>query len=187
MIWLLLSISLALKAEKSGLSFETEQLSFTVQDSLWHLEGEFGFLNSSPQKVRKTIVFPVLEDSLQSRAMCISVSVSTGDDNIPLPVYDIGPKGFCFSLQMPPESFQIIRIRYRQKLRAKQASYVLLSALSWGKALAYGSYELSLPQDLRLIKHPFGKPAFRQTEGKNVYYWEFYDFMPEEDFELVWD
>lgn len=185
LIWLVLSICLLLQAETSGLSFETEQLSFTLQDSLWYFEGDFGFFNSSPQKLKQTILFPVLEDSLQSRAL--HVTVTAGEDNSLLPVYNIGPKGFCFALEMQPESFQIIRICYRQKLKAKQASYVLLTTLSWGKALAYGSYRVSLPQDVKLIRYPFGEPAVKQIDGKNVYYWEFYDFLPQGDFELAWD
>ncbi len=185
LIWLLTNILTPLAAQPSGLSFETEQLCFSVQDSLWVFDGRFGFLNDSAMKVEQAIFFPVIQDSLQSHAQDVSVVI--GEDERPLPVYQIGPQGFWFQLKMKPKSFETVRIRYRQELRARQGFYVLLSALSWNKPISYASYALRVPPQTRVLHYPFENPVHSTDGDWDIYFWEFYDFVPDLNFEAAWD
>lgn len=175
----------SLQARQRGLSFETEQLSFTVQDSLWLFDGDFGFYNSSSQALDQAIYFPVPANETQSQAT--EVSVVMGEQQQILPVHGISPEGFWFQLTLPPQSFETVRIRYRQVFQGDRASYVLLSALTWGKPLPYASYRLRLPQGSTLLHLPFADPKISAQDGWDIYYWEFYDFVPEADFEAGWE
>lgn len=174
-----------LQAQSSRPGFETEQLSFTVQDSLWLFDGDFGFYNSGNQELDQAIYFPVPSNETQGQAMGVNVVI--GEQQQSLPVYKIGPQGFWFQLSMQPQSYETVRIRYQQILQANQASYVLLSALSWGKPLAYASYRLQLPKGSRLLHYPFSDPEFSTENEWDIYYWEFYDFVPKTNFEAAWE
>ncbi|MCB5253152.1 MAG: hypothetical protein LHW51_09290 [Candidatus Cloacimonetes bacterium] len=174
-----------LPAQGRGLSFETEQLSFTVQDSLWLFEGDFGFYNSGTKALQQAIFFPVPANEKQSRAMQVSVSIEEQQKSFA--VSEISPQGFWFQLSMQPQSYETIRIRYQQSLQGSQASYVLLSALTWGKPLAYASYSLRLPQGSKLLHYPFANPEQSTQDEWDIYYWQFYDFVPEVNFEAEWE
>ncbi|MCB5272053.1 MAG: hypothetical protein LHW56_09445 [Candidatus Cloacimonetes bacterium] len=174
-----------LQARESGLSFETEQLVFTVRDSLWLFDGDFGFYNSGTQELEQAIYFPVPANETQSPAT--NVNVVIGEHQQSLPVFGASPQGFWFQLSMQPQSYETVRIRYQQALQANQASYVLLSALTWGKPLAYASYSLHLPKGARLLHYPFEDPQISAQDGWDIYYWEFYKFVPEVNFEATWE
>ena len=184
LICLWLMFSAPLQARESGLSFETEQLSFTVQDSLWLFDGDFGFYHSGSQALEQAIYFPVPANETQSQANQVSVVIGEQQS---LPVYGTSPQGFWFQLSMQPQSYETVRIRYQQVLHANQASYVLLTALTWGKPLAYASYSLHLPKGARLLHYPFVEPEISVQDGEDIYYWEFYEFVPEVNFEAAWE
>ncbi|MCB5266174.1 MAG: hypothetical protein LHW41_08070 [Candidatus Cloacimonetes bacterium] len=175
---------MSLQGKSSGLSFETEQLSFTVQDSLWLFDGDFGFYHSGSQALEQAIYFPVPANETQSQANQVSVVIGEQQS---LPVFGASPQGFWFQLFMQPQSYETVRIRYQQVLQANKASYVLLSALTWGKPLAYASYSLHLPEGARLLHYPFADPEISAQDGGDIYYWEFYDFVPEANFEATWE
>ncbi|MCB5261391.1 MAG: hypothetical protein M0Q16_02190 [Candidatus Cloacimonetes bacterium] len=177
--------SAPLQARASGLSFETEQLVFTVQDSLWLFDGDFGFYNSGLRELDQAIYFPVPANETQSPADQVSVVI--GEQQQSLPVFGVSPQGFWFQLSMQPQSYETVRIRYQQVLRENMASYVLLTALTWGKPLAYASYSLHLPKGARLLHSPFAEPEISAQDGWNSYYWEFYGFVPEANFEAGWE
>lgn len=174
-----------LQARESGLSFETEQLVFTVQDSLWLFDGDFGFYNSGLQALEQAIYFPVPANETQNPANQVSVVI--GEEQRSLPVFGVSPQGFWFQLSMQPQSYETVRIHYQQVLHEDQAYYVLLSALTWGKPLAYASYSLHLPEGVRLLHYPFADPKTSTQDGEDIYYWEFYDFVPEVNFEAAWE
>lgn len=185
LICLWVSFSAPLQARESGLSFETEQLVFTVQDSLWLFDGDFGFYHSGSQALEQAIYFPVPSNETQKPANHVSVAI--GEEQRSLPVFGVSPQGFWFQLSMQPQSYETVRIRYQQVLCENKASYVLLSALTWGKPLAYASYSLHLPEGARLLHYPFADPQISAQDGEDIYFWEFYEFVPEANFETAWE
>ncbi len=171
-------------AQSAGLAFETEELVFVVEDDAWIFEGDFIFSNCTNDSLRQDVFFPVIQDEYQSEALDIEVLWSSQSES--LSFTELAGRGFRFCLTMPPKSSDILRIRYRQELAEHRASYVLKTARSWSRPLAYGSYTLWLPEKAELIACPFDDPQRITKDGKDGYFWEFYDFIPDSDFEIVW-
>ena len=165
-------------------SFETEQLVFWLEPGKWRMEGDYGFVNFSSDPIRQAILFPIPSDSLQS--MAYDISVTLGSDHKPLQITSVNEQGFWFDLVLPEFSFDTVHIGYSQRLYGNSASYILLSALAWGKPLRYVSYTLHADPILQFESLPFSNPEESVTEGMNTYQWDFFDFVPKTNFDVRW-
>jgi len=169
----------------SYIAFEVEQLNFELSDSLMVFDGLFTFSNLSALREIQDIYFPVLVDNDQ--AYFDSLTVTWTDSGYPLPALK-QKGGFWFTIDMPERSVETIRIRYQQRLFSKQAKYIVLTANSWAKALAYASYRVSLPQGKKIVHYPFDIPKVAILEdGRQILSWEFHDFIPSRDFFIEWE
>ncbi len=169
----------------SYIAFEMEQLSFELSDSLMIFDGLFSFSNLSALREKDEIYFPIIVDNDQ--AMYDSLFVTWEETGYPVPTRRL-EGGFWFTLELPGRSIDTIRIRYRQKLNGKQAKYILLSANSWAKALAYASYRVSLPQGSKVKHYPFEDRVEAQLiDGRLVWTWHVHDFVPKKDFYIEWE
>ncbi|MCB5295145.1 MAG: hypothetical protein LHW52_01205 [Candidatus Cloacimonetes bacterium] len=169
----------------SYISFEIEQLTFDLSDSLMVFDGLFTFSNLSALPEIEDIYFPILVDNEQAYFDSLSVIWTSSG----YPLRTIKQKGgFWFTLEMPDRSMETVRIRYQQKLLHKQAKYIVTTANSWAKALVYASYEVRLPEGKKVIHYPFDTPKEATlAEGKQVMSWEFHDFVPQRDLFIQWE
>ncbi|HPF09542.1 MAG: hypothetical protein PHU99_07265 [Candidatus Cloacimonetes bacterium] len=164
-------------------NFETEQLVFTLSDSLLVFEGVFGFSNLSNEEIRQSIFFPIPFNDTQM--IHEKASVTWENSGEALMTKSIDP-GLWFGLDLPARSMKLVRISYQQKLKARRAQYVLLTALDWPTPLAYASYEVILPPGSTITRHPFAIGDMKVTEQGSCF-WEYYDFRPQEDFLIEWE
>lgn len=168
---------------KARPNFDTEQLVFTLSDSLLVFEGVFGFSNLSNEEVRQSIFFPIPFD--ESQMIYEDASVTWEDSGEALMTKNMDP-GLWFGLDLPARSMKLVKISYKQKLKAKRAMYVLLTALDWPTPLAYASYEVILPEGSTITRYPFAKDDLSLSEAGSVI-WEYYDYRPTEDFLIEWE
>ncbi len=173
-----------LSGETPVASFETEQLTFCLSDSLLSFDGLFMFSNLSSNEVNPYIYFPIIADSLQLPFYHADVLDPDSGESV---LANQNDDGIGFYLRMPPQTSQAIQIRYQQKLTAQKAKYILLTANEWKRALPYGEYKVILPRGTRILHYPFPEPQYQPEDGGDVYYWEFYDFSPQEDFYISWE
>jgi len=165
-------------------SFETEQLTFCLSDSLLRFDGFFMFSNLSPKELNQYIYFPIISDSVQLPFSHADVVDLESGESIFANQYE---GGIGFHLWMPPQSNQTIGIRYQQKLTDKKAKYILLTANEWKRALPYAEYKVILPRGTDILHFPFSEQEPELVEDKDLYRWEFYDFIPQEDFYISWE
>jgi hypothetical protein len=164
----------------SALSFEAEELSFSLDKGSWELDGLYHFANYRAEAISQTIFFPIPQDSLCLIPTVLKLELADGDSLASCKMLHQSKGSFAFQLNMPGQHFCILRIVYRQELLGNYASYIITTANAWGKPLQFASYMLNVNPELELTKLPFPKP---RQEG-NSYYWEFYDFSPQTEFYL---
>lgn len=162
-----------------GISFEAEELCFSLQRGSWEMDGLFHFANYTAEQVSKTIYFPIPEDSLSLHPELLLLEVL--DDSLATCRFlTQGKGGFSFALTMPARHFCSLRIAYRQTLRGNTAKYIISTANSWGKPLVYASYGLRVAEGITVTKLPFPPQASYGSE----YEWMFENFSPVSEFEL---
>lgn len=162
-----------------ALSFEAEELQFTLNQGNWEMDGLFYFANYADTLVSSPIYFPIPEDSLSLHPEILALEV-VEDSLASCMLSSLRTGGFGFMLTMPARHFCTVRIAYRQALLGKHAKYIITTANSWGKPLAFASYKLKVAAGISLTKLPF--PL--QQHSDDTYYWEFNDFRPQHEFEV---
>ncbi|MCB5278681.1 MAG: hypothetical protein LHW59_04075 [Candidatus Cloacimonetes bacterium] len=166
-------------------TFEMENLHFDLSDSLLAFDGLFTFYNIHKESINRNIYFPIPVDDKQMDYEGLSVTLL--DNNVPLPVKK-SANGFWFELEMEERSMATVRICYQQRLLAKEAKYILLTANSWGNPLTYAKYQVSLPSGAHIIQYPFHNDVKKQViDGQDLRIWTFENFVPDRDFLIKWE
>ena len=165
----------------AALSFEAEELSFKINQGSWRMDGRFYFVNYLADPVSQLIYFPIPVDSLCLRPEILRVELEEADSLTSCTLVQQDAKGFSFRLQLPERGFCTVHIAYTQRLLGNRASYIITTANSWGKPLSYASYKLILEDGISLLHPPF---SFQEHSGDS-YFWEFYDFSPKGEFEVL--
>lgn len=179
MKWILLVLVVFAGVNYCALSFEAEELDFTLHLDNLMLDGLYHFANYADSSISRVIMFPVPVDSLCLEPELLSLAV-VNDSLSTCQLLGKGKQGFSFMLTMPERSFCTLRISYKQQLRGNYARYIITTANGWGKPLPYAKYSLTVADEVKLLELPF--PAPQRSEGH--YYWEFSDFSPTREFEL---
>jgi len=164
----------------SALTFEAEELDFYLENDLWEMDGLFHFANYDSLSTHKLIFFPVPSDSLclLPKIKAIAIQDSNGAE---VTMLNQAKNGFTFLLSLPALSFCSLHLDYTQTLKSNYAKYIITTTNSWGRPLPYAKYTLHPGINVQISSLPF--PVQKQ-EGRN-YIWEFYDFAPEKEFEVI--
>ncbi len=179
MKWTLLILAVFAVVDCCALSFEAEELDFTLHLDSFELDGLYYFANYADSSISQVVSFPVPVDSLCLLPELLKLEVV--DDSLSAcRLISKGKQGFMFMLEMPARSFCTVRISYKQQLFGDYARYIITTANGWGRPLPYAKYSLKVDDEVKLLSLPFPDP--QGSEGQ--YTWEFCDFSPETEFEL---
>ncbi len=163
----------------AALSFEAEELQFTLKPGSWQVDGLFYFANFEETTFSGPIFFPVPVDSLSSKPELLTLEIAE-DSAGSCKLLSQGSTGFSFLLEVPELHNCTLHLVYSQQLKGNKASYMITSAKAWGNPLEYASYSLWVDPELTLTELPF--PL--QEKDEDTYRWEFYEFVPEHEFSL---
>jgi hypothetical protein len=162
-----------------ALSFEAEELQFTLNKGSWEMDGLFYFANYADSLVSSPIYFPIPEDSLSLHPEILALEV-VEDSLASCMLSSVRTGGFGFMLTMPARHFCTVRIAYRQELKGNTAKYIITTANTWGNALVYANYRLEVAEGITINRLPFSP----QKYDDNAYHWEFQNFHPDNEFEI---
>ncbi len=164
----------------SALTFEAEELNFYLENDLWEMDGLFHFANYDSLSAKELIFFPVPSDSFCLPPKIKALSVQDDKEGA-VTLLNQDKNGFTFLLSLPALSFCSLHLDYTQTLKSNYAKYIITTTNSWGRPLPYAKYTLHPGINVQIRSLPF--PVQKQ-EGRN-YIWEFYDFAPEKEFEVI--
>jgi hypothetical protein len=164
---------------QNNITFEKEDITFEIKDRLFSVNGIYYF--HSEARDTFVVMFPFPIDSIYSRPHNLRVGYPDTGEAIS---YQAANDSSSIVFQTIADRNRPIQIEYQQTLKTKKASYILLSANTWQKALKQADYKLVADTNI-IIKYLSLKPdKMIFLYGKNIYLWHKADFIPQTDFNV---
>jgi len=179
LILLLLIYGQIVSYSQNILSFDAEDITFEIQDSVFTVKGIYYF--SSESEKRYSILYPFPTDSIYGKPMGIVVKYIISGETID---YKVKKDSSSISFSALIKEKTPVMISYQQHLKSNKARYILRSTNYWNKPLQQVNYKLITEPDF-IIKR-FSTPPDKEItlNNKKIYLWQRQNFMPTNDFEI---
>jgi len=141
-----------------GVDFLYEKIILEIEPPELTVTGLYCFQNRFPFEVTLPMLYPFPVDEHQGFPHEISAKSITADGEQPLEFgWRRRHNAIRLDLSAGGESSAEMLVTYSQKLKGKQARYILTTTKAWGKPLKSADYELILPENLKIssISFPF--------------------------------
>lgn len=173
-LWLLLNVA----AFAQRADFFKEDITFRLDGVYLSVEGYYWLANPSKAPLNSDIYYPFpinAGDQIDSiRVYNLSVGQETG-------FAKEGKFGISFLLHIASLDTVLLQIKYRQKLNADSAVYILKTTRGWGKPLDDAEFKLITPGSFMIKKFSYPPDASYELENLRIYRWKRKNFMPTED------
>lgn len=179
---IILLISVALECQP--IEFFREDITFTIQDSFFCVDGVYHFCNVTEKPVTSILFYPFPVDSLY--AGVDSVFIYNLTDSIPV---DLRRKESGVSFQVSLEPFRVgkYKIFYTQKLYGNKAEYILKTTKYWEKPLQVANFQLEIPSHIKIDSLSYEPDSVYVNEGKSKYFWQMKNFMTDKNFIILFE
>jgi hypothetical protein len=164
-----------------NIQFYREDLSYKISGKYFTVEGCYYFYNatSSPGKTMLFYPFPKGEDF--GPVDSVEVTMMPELQNIR---FHTGREGITFPVQVDPYNARKYKIKYRQKLFADKAEYILLTALQWKKPLEEVNIKLTTPKDHFVDSVSYRADTTYISNNSYNYVWHMNNFVPDKNMEI---
>jgi len=167
-----------LKAQVGVLFFE-EHIDFSLDSNYFCVNGIYSFQNKNNQDINQQIIFPFADESTEIDSIRIVNLYSSRKID-----FNRKDNFIRFSVYLPANDTVDVNIFYRQKTSAKN-KYILTSTQFWGKPLEKAVYTLMAEQNIKIKSFSYLPDSIKEFDDRKLYIWEKYNFMPNEDFEII--
>jgi len=173
LILFLLTSTLRLLAQ-NRLEFISENIGFSIDDSLFEVNGIYVFYNPSEMVVKRAILFPLAENAKfpEIKRVCNL----TYQENID---FEFKNNKIYFSLLILPHDTISLNIKYSQKTDSLNI-YILESTNAWNHSLQKARYSLTFDHAVEIDSLSITPDSI----SSNIYFWSKTDYYPEEDFKI---
>ncbi len=161
------------------ITFEKEDLNFTVKDGYFYVGGSY-FVGCNNTNGKKILFYPFPIDSLYGLADSLIIMDMTHNKIIePLRMTE---KGALFDFLCDSLQITELHISYRQKLFSNQAEYILETTAAWGAPLKSAKYQFIIPDDLQIEFFSIKPDNHFEADNTIIYYWDKTNYMPDRNF-----
>lgn len=181
-IYIIVSYSNSVK----NIFFYKEIINITVIQGKWVcVEGIYFYKNISkhrqniglrtPFPVNKTHHYPSyisLEEIKQGDLKIINYSVFCGN--------------LFNELNFLPGEEKIIVLNYKQRTDENNGTYIIKTTRSWKRPLKVAYYNITIPDNLKLISTSYKWDMEEKVEGSRIYHYIRKDFFPDKDLDFCW-
>lgn len=172
-VFILFMFVFGLCVAKSELGFTEEDLSFSIEDSVFSVSGVYYF--SSDKDMEVPIFYPFPEDTAMGEAYDIYIYDIENNKLISFKMRE--DKCGCIFVLNTNECNSVY-ISYKQNLFENYARYILLSTSSWGQALQRVEYKLKIPNDIVVTYFSIKPDNEINLDSGKIYFWQKENFMP---------
>jgi len=176
-------LALAGRLLANGPYFVSEDLQFTISDSVCRMEGSYHFENQTQQTTRTRLFYPFYLD--EDSPFPQSYEVRVGEDKDLIPVFT-HPAGISFVLELAPGSQQQVWVSYAQTAHNRQFTYILRSTQAWKRPLEQAIYEIRIPRELSLISCSSEIDTTIQQADFLMHRIVRENFLPSRDLQIKW-
>lgn len=164
------------------ISFDSEDLTFEIRDTIFIVSG-FYYLSSKVDK-EFLLIYPFPTDTIYGTPFDVSIhNLST---NHPVSYKPSRNNSYVSFITSYTDDTPLL-ISYKQPFRANRVKYILLTTQSWNKPLTTANYKLITDKDLKIIYFSIPPDESITVDDKNIFFWHIENFMPDRDFEIVFD
>jgi len=158
-------------------SFEAENLTFKIQDSLFIVEGLYYFDSKSEKQY--SILYPFPSDSIYGKPFNINVAYTNTGKMIN---FKINNDSSSIIFPAIIKGITPLMISYYQLLKSNKAKYILLSTNYWNEPIKQADYKLITELNFK-IKF-FSIPPDKEIllENRKIYLWQKENYQPVTDF-----
>ena len=174
---------MAVNVYSQNISFISEKIEMTVNNSDFTVDGEYIFINENdrlavtslyyPFKITKDIKFPDSISILDKKDYTIK--------------YSRGKEGIFFTIKTLSKDTSSFKAFYRQEDSIPRAEYILTTTKDWNKPLQKAEYVIKLPISLNLKYISFKPDSIELTPSFKTYYITKKNFMPKTNLIVEWE
>ena len=178
-LFILLLGTISYSKAQDGVLFFEEYIDFSIDSNYFSINGIYSFQNKNNHAINQPIIFPFADDATKIDSIRI-INLHSGNK------IDFIKKGsfIYFTIYLPVNDTVDVNIFYRQKT-AVNNKYIITSTQSWGKPLGKAIYTLTAKSNIKIKSFSYLPDSVKELDGRKLYIWEKYDFMPEHDFEII--
>ena len=158
--------------------FFQEDITFRLDGVYLNVEGYYWFSNHSDKIVNIDIFYPFPYHCGEQIDSIQIYNISYGQET---KFKKESKYGISFKMHLAAFDTVLFQIKYKQKLNADSAKYILKSTQSWGKPIKYTEYKLITPDSLFIKKFSYPPDKSYEFENVRIYYWKKENFLPIQD------
>jgi hypothetical protein len=172
---------------QSGVDFYKEEITLAVNDSESSVNGIYYFRNNTEKAGNFPVIFPFYVDSLSLFPYSIKPYAVDSSKTVSLDFESIEKLGsISLAIPLKPHSVTIWHLDYVQKIKARQARYIITSTNAWGRPLQEATYRFIAPANCDSIKTwPPADSSFKEG-GRLIFLSHQKDFLPKQEMEISW-
>ena len=163
------------------IDFFREDLTFKIDTALFVVDGLYYFRNNTGAEVKQMLFYPFPDVEEFGEIAFIKIT-KVGDTVSQLATQTT--KGALFKVLIEAHKEIPFHISYGQKLKSKQAKYIITTTQKWGKPFEEASYRLEVPSAIVVTSFSIQPDSVFFENKFQFYNWKRRDFMPETDFDF---
>lgn len=157
------------------LQFFGEKIDFSINDSMFSVNGLYLFINRSNRKINQTILFPFAQGAASVKVK--RVYNLTYNQNL---IFQQKYNGISFKLVVLPKDTVYLNIYFSQRTGFENV-YLLESTQTWNNPLRIAEYSLKCDNSIIIDSLSYDPDSI----VKNVYYWTKENFYPKDNFKIL--
>ena len=171
-----------------SVDFVYEKIILEIEPRELTVTGLYRFQNRFPFEVTLPVLYPFTVDEYQEFPHQISTKSITADGKQPLEfAWRRNDNAIRLNVSAEGKSSTEMRVTYSQRLKGKQARYILTTTKAWGRPLKAADYQLIVPEDLKINSISFPFDRTETVSGKRFYFSHKENFMPDVDLIIRWE
>jgi hypothetical protein len=159
--------------------FTEESIEITIHPDHVFIHGSYVYENPYPFPITQGFSIPLPVDKDNPEPVMISAQ-NINRNSTPIPLRFIMGL-YRFNLNFKPKEKILVSVLYRQQAPEKNAHYILTTTQPWRKPLIYGSY-IIYAKNVEMTYSNY----HLKTGGLKTYYFEQYNFMPQQNWHFSW-
>ncbi len=170
-------------SNSQGMTFVRENISMRLSENYFYVTGQYTISGDGTNG--KSLLYPLPVDALYGNVDSIYIYDLNANESIS-PI-KIEKEMVVFKFDFNGENETIIQISYRQRIFSNKAEYIVKTTKYWSKPLVKADFQLVVPNNLQITNFKHEPDMFSKLDHEHIYYWEFYNFMPDKNMEFVFD
>ncbi|MFQ5870002.1 MAG: DUF4424 family protein [Candidatus Zixiibacteriota bacterium] len=171
-----------------GVDFVYEKIIIEIEPPELTVTGLYRFQNRFPFEVTLPMLYPLPVDEYQDFPHQISAKSISADGKQPLEfAWRRNNNAIRLNVSAEGKSSTEMRVTYSQRLKGKQARYILTTTKAWGKPLKSADHQLILSENLKISSISFPFDRAENIAGKRVYFSYKENFLPDTDLIVTWE